>query len=130
MIRTLTSFGRVVDVIFNKEHPRYKEMGGPLSLYGVFYRLVGRVIVEDENEFLDFAYCGSQDTNIPIKGEIVKIEALPSDKNYSIHPAIKTYWTSIIPVWNHPQHGSLPDITRPQEQLQDIDLGFNLKELP
>lgn len=130
MSRTLTSFGRVVDVIYTDTHPRYKEMGGALSLYGVFYRILGRVIEEEGNEFLDFAYCGNLESNVPVKGEIIKLEVLPSEKGYTLFPSFKTYWTSITPLWNHPQHGILPDISKTGEQLQNPGLGFNLEELP
>lgn len=130
MGRSLASFGRVVDVIFNEEHPRYREMGGTQSLHGVFYRVLGKGIPESRNEFLDFAYCGNLESNIPLKGEIILLEVYPSEKSYSVFPAMKTYWTKIIPIWNHPQHGILPDILENTNQLYDADPGFGLKEDP
>lgn len=126
----LSSFGRVVDVIFDENHPRYAEMGGSQSLHGVFYRVLGRGIPEDGNEFLDFAYCGNLESNIPLKGEIIQLEVYPSEKSYTVFPAMKTYWTRIVPIWNHPQHGILPDTTRDRSQIYNIDLGFGLKEDP
>lgn len=99
-------FGRVVDIILDSFHPEYDQYGKSQSINGVFYRQLDKGITEDDEQELFFAFCGTSDfKKIPLKGEIVKIETLPSDDLTNTPSATKDYWTKVVTIWNHPQIG-------------------------
>jgi len=119
-------FGRVVDVIIDTFHPKYEQYGKSQSLNGVLYRQLDRGTNEEEEEELLFAYCGnSKIKTLPLKGEIVKIETLPSETEISGPTATKTYWTEIVTLWNHPHHNAYPDTAKNEEN----DYGDDFEEM-
>lgn len=124
-----TAFGRVVDIVTDAFHPKYEDYGSSQSINGVFYRPLGGAKVEDEENQLRFAFCS--DVNIkrvPLKGEIVEIINLPSERRSSGPGATKSYWTRIVPLWNHPHHNAYPDTTQFEDQESEADLGEYFEE--
>lgn len=130
-------YGRVVDVIVDSSHPRYKQMGGTQALYGVFYQpLLERQAEDlgDEKAYLRFAYCKQNSLRqIPIKNEIVTLEVGLSafgveDRDSNVDQR-KVYWTSIVPVWNHPHLNIYPDTWKMEHKGQkEADLGPSFQE--
>ena len=124
-----TAFGRVVDIVTDAFHPNYEDYGGSQSINGVFFRPLGGAKIEDEENQLRFAFCS--DTSIkrvPLKGEIVEITNLPSERRSSGPGATKSYWTRIIPLWNHPHHNAYPDTVQFEDQESEADLGEYFEE--
>lgn len=118
-------FGRVVDIILDSFHPEYEQYGKSQSINGVFYRQLDKGVTEDTEQELYFAYCGASDfKKIPLVGEIIRIETLPSDNLELTPSATKDYWTKIVTMWNHPHHNAYPDTT----QQEDVDFGKDFKE--
>lgn len=126
-------FVRVTDVILSLNRPEVKLLGGNQALYGVFYQ---PLFVTAEEEFKSdinwrFAYCGLETVRqIPIKGEIVKVERRPavasSEEDFNSDGDVeKLYWTGIVPVWNHPHLNIYPDV---KALKGPVDLGKNFKE--
>lgn len=130
-------YGRVVDVILNSSHPRYKEMGESQALYGIFYQpLLERAAADfddQENYSLRFAYCKQNSLRqIPVRSEIVKLEeslaALGVEDRGSNVDRHKIYWTEIIPVWNHPHLNIYPDTVKLAARNELVDLGPDFQE--
>lgn len=119
-------FGRVVDVILDSSHPKYEEYGQTLALNGVFYVPLGQNSTEDINKPIEFAYSGEVTfQKVPLKSEIVLITKDPSaqgrEDNYTTK---KSYWTKIVPLWNHPQHNAYPDTLQFGNGPVDLGPGF------
>ena len=122
-----TSFGRVVDVILDAFHPEYDNYGKSLSINGVFYRSLSTSQAEDTSAQLKFAFQSSKGIKeVPLKGEIVEIQTLASEERTLDPNNQKTYWTKIVPIWNHPHHNAYPDTE--QDGEGDADLGKYFKE--
>ena len=104
-------FGRVVDVITDAFHPKYKEYGESNALNAVLFVELGAGSTEDTESELKLAFDGQPDIKkAPLKGEIVKIETKPFWSRDGSSTATKAYWTEIVPLWNHPHHNAYPDI--------------------
>ena len=131
-------YGRVVDVILDNSHPQYVRMGGSQALYGIFYQPLfqGSPSSYDniEKESLRFAYCQQNSLyQIPVKSEIVTLtagfSALGSEDQGGNVNSEKIYWTSIVPVWNHPHLNPYPDTLQFTATKQtSVDLGSEFKE--
>lgn len=124
---TEAGFGRVVDVVLDSKHPLYDEYNKSQSLNGVLYRQINSFGIEDEESNLLFAYAGNNlIKKQPLKNEIVQITSMPTEERNSDPNAKKRYWTSIVPVWNHPHHNAFPDTQQFGEG--DVDLGEDFEE--
>ena len=124
-------FGRVVDVIVDMSHERVRSLGGTQALYGVFYQPLFEAVAEDIPDYGSrFAYCGQQTfRQIPVRGEIVKLEqevaGSTSEADYGSNGNVfRTYWTSIVPIWNNPHLNFYPDTLSGDE----ISLGPGFEE--
>lgn len=121
------TFGRVLDVILDSFHPEYQNYGNSLSINGVFYRPLSSTEKEGESPAPRFAYQSNKGIKeVPLKGEIVEIQTLPSEEREFDPNNLKTYWTKIVPVWNHPHHNAFPDTE--QQGEGPADLGKDFKE--
>ena len=103
-------FGRVVDVITDAFHPKYKKYGESNALNAILFVELGAGSTEDTAEELKVAFDGQPDIKkAPLKGEIVKIETKPYWSRDGSSTATRAYWTEIVPLWNHPHHNAYPD---------------------
>lgn len=106
--------GRVLHVILTENDPYCKSPG---MLYGVYYNPPTIIADEQQITSFEFAYCGASDIKtIPLVGELVNLTQQPNASSLQTPGAKKTYWTSIVNVWNNPNHGAAPDTTQPQWQ--------------
>lgn len=132
-------YGRVVDVILDSSHPRYQNMGAEQALYGVFYQpLMERQAEDLPDKFsLRFAYCKPTTIRqIPIKNEVVTLEEGLSGLGIEVREDApgnvdqsRIYWTSIVPVWNHPHLNIYPDTWKMKnEGIEEADLGPDFEE--
>lgn len=119
-------FGRVIDVILDSTHPKYKTYGESLSINGVFYRNIELGEIEDkENTELSFAYQGNTSfSTVPVVGEIVEIKTLPAEDRETFVSSKKSYWISIVPLWNNPHFNAYPD------EIQNLQEDGTLKVTP
>lgn len=120
-----TELGRVTRVVLGQESCTENEWilyQKSQAVYGVFYRKLqtgidGQVIEEGAEKF---AYCFHTDLRrIPVKNEIVRLKSdIGADlaaQNGNLFQQ-KTYWTEIIPAWNHPNSNMLPDLKKNTEE--------------
>lgn len=80
------TYGRVVDVILDENHPEYKNRGGGISINGVFYKPLSSNASEKSLTQLPFAYQqGAQIKVVPLIGEIIRVSPLPipSDNDFN-----------------------------------------------
>ena len=130
----LGRFARVVDVIVDAFHPKYKDYGESNSINGIFYVGLGANSTEDEEEPLSFAYQGNGNIKItPLIGEIVELDYKPywearnsggADGKGLDAKATTVYWTRIVPIWNHPHHNADPDSRQNNDSPNDFGDDF------
>lgn len=99
--------GRVLHVITSQNDPYCKSPG---MVGGVYYRPT--TTNSDETDILKFpfAFPASSDIKtLPIPGELVNLAQQPNQGSLTKSTAKKTYWTSIVNMWNNPHHGAAPD---------------------
>lgn len=135
-------YGRVVDVILDKFHPKYKLVESTYNtspINGILYRVLGDNRIESIQNDLLFARQGNASIKtLPLKNEIVLITLEPTfyastDKNTrssSVNNVV-AYWSHIVSIWNHPHHNASPDSVAIQSSFtknSKVDLGTDFKE--
>lgn len=121
-------FGRVVDVVLDESSAYWDEFGRSQAINGIKYRPLGKAFSEDEDAVLPFAYCANpQLISIPLKNEIVIIVSLPSENRAANSLQTKSYWFSVVNIWNHPHHNAYPDTL--QSGTGKADLGEEFVEV-
>jgi len=102
-----TRVGRVAKVITSLSDP---DCENPLMINGVFYRDIKLPGDESIANTLNFAYANLTGfSKIPLPGEIVTLIKAPSAESLTKPGTQRTYWNSIVNIWNHPHHSALPD---------------------
>jgi len=123
------SAGRVVSIVLDDTHPRYKELGGP--------KAIGAVEVVDvtagtadystasKNQILRVAYpLYANNSAYPLINEVVFITSLPNQKIQEKTSAVSNFYISAVNLWNHPHHNGIPYIagtTTPANSKNYID---------
>lgn len=121
--RTLKSkktLGRVVSIVLNEKHPRFKELGEWNALGTIEYTLVDNPT--PANAILPIAKPADPNLkNYPILNEIVLISNLPNTDIGQFASSAIPYYTNIVALWNHPHHNAFPqnDNILPPSQQKD-----------
>jgi len=107
------SAGRVVSVVLDNAHPRYKELGGPKAIGAVEIVDVTAGTADysttSEKQLLKVAYpLYPNNTTYPLINEIVYITSLPNKKIQSKTSAVSNFYISVVNLWNHPHHNGIP----------------------
>jgi len=121
-----TFYGRVVDIILDSKHPKYKQMGSALAINGCFYVTVSSSgdVDPDEASEPPFAFQGNaRYKDIPVLGEIIAIESSPAATSESGKGNRKA-WVRIVNVWNAPEHNASPNTLNPNFQKMLFGKGF------
>ena len=105
------SFGRVLDIILDEEHPEYERKGGAKSINGVFFRYQNSITSEDTSNNLKFAYQGTgQIKTVPVIGEIVEIVSNPTSNKTQLAQVKTLYYSKIVNIWNNPNCNTYLDV--------------------
>ena len=106
----VTSYGRVVDVILDENHPQYLNKGGGISINGVFYKPLTSTANEKAITDLPFAYQQeSQIKTVPLIGEVVQIEPLPIPSDTDFLGKTRKYYVKTLNIWNNANNNFYPD---------------------
>jgi len=118
------SYGRVIEVILDENHPKYAAKGGAISINGLFYKPLSSFKNESTYEELPFAYqYSAQIKNVPLVGEIVRIVPQPVPSKKNVGGRTRKFYTNIINIWNNPNSNFYPDLNN----NKNIDLTQNGK---
>lgn len=105
------SFGRVLDIILDENHPEYEKKGGAKSINGVFFRYQNSITSEDTSNNLKFAYQGTgQIKTVPVIGEIVEIVSNPTSNKTQLAQVKTLYYSKIVNIWNNPNCNTYLDV--------------------
>ena len=124
-----TFYARVTDVILDSDHPEYDNYGKAISINGIFFRPLGQPTTEDSPNRLFAAQGNSTFKSVPLKNEIVMIVQMPSNDREFDSEKLISYWTKVVPMWNHPHHNAYPDVTQYNDQADNADLGSDFEEI-
>jgi len=118
--KTKETLGRVVSIVLDAAHPRFKELGEWNGLGAIEYTLVDKPI--PPNTILPIAKPSSPNLkNYPILNEIVLISNLPNTDIGQFASSRIPYYTTLVALWNHPHHNAFPqnDNILPPSQQKD-----------
>lgn len=102
---------RVLSIVLDETHPRFKELGEWNGLGIIEYE---DVINPLPSQILPIARpLTGNFKNLPLINEIVYITALPNTEIESISSNTIEYYINIVSLWNHPHHNAFP--TAPNE---------------
>ena len=110
--------GRVVSIVLDETHPRFKELGEWNGLGTIEYTLVDQPVPPNQVYATAKPYDPSV-RNFPLINEIVLISPLPSTNIGDFSPSKTSYYVSIVGLWNHPHHNAFPqnsNILPPSQQ--------------
>lgn len=112
-LASLNSTGRVISVVMDDTHPRYKELGGSKAIGAV-------ELVEVSGGTADYSSTTKNQNyrvafplqpgikNYPLINEIVYLVSQPTKKLQERTTAVSLYYISVVNLWNHPHHNAIP----------------------
>ena len=104
-------FARVVGIILDEDHPDFFNKGGAKAINGIFYKPLNVALPEEDPRTLPFAYQGTgQIKTVPVVGEIVQIETMPTTRKGTVKNQSTAYYTRIVNMWNHPNTNVYLDV--------------------
>ena len=110
---------RVLSIVLDETHPRFKELGEWNGLGIIEYE---DVINPLPSPSLPIARpLTGNFKNLPLINEVVYIIALPDTEIESISSNTIEYYINIVSLWNHPHHNAFPTTpnTLPPTQQKD-----------
>lgn len=123
------TYGRVVEVILNENHPYYAAKGGSIAINGVFYKPLSSNIPQGDINELPFAYQASSHVKtVPLVGETVKIDPQPVPSGKDFSGKTRKFYTGTVNIWNSANSNVYPDLNSDSEL--DLSQEGNFKELP
>jgi len=123
-----SSFGRVVDIILDEDHPQYANKGGASAINGVFYKPLNSTVNSTITSDMPFAYQSSAHIKtVPIIGEIVETTKLVNPAFSGGEQKSQPYYIRIVNIWNSPNTGVYLDMKN--NPNLDISSKGSFKEL-
>ena len=115
--------GRVVSIVLDENHPRFKELGEWNGLGTIEYTLVDQPVPINQSYPTAKPYDPSV-RNFPLINEIVLISSFPNTDIGEFSSSKIAYYVSIIGIWNHPHHNAFPqnsNILPPSQQKDYVE---------
>lgn len=111
---------RVKNIVLTQDHPRFKELGEWNSLGAIEFEPVNNP--SGQSNKLSVAYpLYPNIKNYPLVNEIVFLIPLPSTGIGLTWNAARSYYVSVVSLWNHPHHNAYPENPNvaPPSQVKD-----------
>jgi hypothetical protein len=99
--------GRVVSIVLDETHPRFKELGEWNGLGTIEYVLVDQPVPVNQLYPTAKPYDPSI-RSFPLINEIVLISSFPNTDIGEFSSSKIAYYVSIVGIWNHPHHNAFP----------------------
>lgn len=117
-LNSLIVTGRVVSIVLDETHPRFKELGGWNGLGTIEYDISTAPTPPGQlystAKPLDISY-----KTFPLINEVVYILSLPNTNIGEFATSKTNYYINTISIWNHPHHNAFPqnsNILPPSQQ--------------
>jgi len=110
---------RVIDIVLDENHPKYKDVGQWNGIGAIFYEFVNS---SGTTSNLSYALpYDSQQKTYPLVNEIVLLFSLPNQQ-MGINTANQSYfYLKPLGVWNHPHHDAYPNLVKSNNPQQSQD---------
>jgi len=118
LAQTVTAV-RVKSIVLNESHPRFKELGEWNGLGTIEFQSV-----DNPQESISYSTAVPLFPNAktyPLINEIVFLITLPDNNIGELTSSSKSYYLSVVSLWNHPHHNAYPTNpnTPPPSQQKD-----------
>jgi hypothetical protein len=113
---------RVVSIVLNEEHPRFKELGEWNGLGTIEFQLVTNPI--NSTNYPTAIPLSSNTKKFPLVNEIVYLLSLPNTDIGNITSNSTLYYIDVVSLWNHPHHNAFPsnpNLLPPSQQKDYIE---------
>ena len=116
----LISTVRVISIVLDKTHPRFKELGEWNGLGTIEYDMVDSP-TPPKNLYPTAKPLDSSFKNYPLVNEIVYILNLPNTNIGEFSSSKISYYVNTVSIWNHPHHNAFPQNSNilPESQQKD-----------
>jgi len=117
---------RVLDIVLDNTHPRFKELGGWNGLGIIEYEPIITPFQRPLNEGFKFPTASPISPNLknyPLINEVVYLISLPNINLGESTTSTNQYYINITGLWNHPHHNaypSNPNVLPPSQQKDYI----------
>ena len=110
---------RVIDIVLNDQHPKFKEVGEWNGIGTIFYLTTENPTTQDVSE--QKAKCAlSNLKQYPLINEIVYLFSLPDPSSQNSGDNGIQYYFNTVNVWNSPHHNALPNgLVLSEDQQKD-----------
>ena len=117
---------RVIDVILDDtQQPDWDNLGKSEAIGAIRYAPLTRDTNEEDTSVLPVAYPLVNDfKKLPLKNEIVFLVTAPGNQLDGSKLNVKTYYNTVVNIWNHPNHAGFP-----KDTSKELDLGPDIQEL-
>jgi hypothetical protein len=119
-LNSLIIAGRVISIVLDETHPRFKELGEWNGLGTIEFDLVGSPT--PPNQLYSIARpVEASAKSFPLINEIVYILALPNTNIGEFASTKTNYYINTVGIWNHPHHNAFPQNSNvlPPSQQKD-----------
>jgi len=119
----IQNVGRVVSIVLDATHPRFKELGEWNGLGTIEYTLVDQPTPTNQSYPTAKPYDPAV-RNFPLINEIVLISSFPNTDIGEFTSSKIAYYVSVVGIWNHPHHNAFPqnsNILPPSQQKDYIE---------
>lgn len=121
-LNSLLTSGRIISIVLDETHPRFKELGEWNGLGTIEYDIVQAPTPPNQlypvAKPLDPTF-----KSLPLINEIVYILALPNSSIGEFTGTTTNYYINTVGIWNHPHHNAFPqnsNILPPSQQKDYI----------
>jgi hypothetical protein len=111
---------RVVDIVLDDSHPKFKEVGEWNGLGSIFYQDISSPTTEQVIEVAAKPAIPNL-KYFPLKNEIVYLLFLPTPDSQTSSGNEQLYYLSVISVWNSQHHNAIPNGLLKDSQSQDYE---------
>ena len=119
---TVQNVGRIISIVLDETHPRFKELGEWNGLGTIEYTLVDQPVPINQSYPTAKPYDPSV-INFPLINEIVLISSFPNTDIGEFASSKTNYYVNTVGIWNHPHHNAFPqnsNILPPSQQKDYI----------
>jgi hypothetical protein len=110
---------RVIDIVLDENHPKFKNVGEWNGIGAIFYQFVNQSGT-DTNSSYALPY-DSQIKTYPLVNEVVLLFSLPNQQ-IGINTANQSYfYLKPLGIWNHPHHDAYPNLVTSNNPQQSQD---------
>lgn len=121
---------RVLDVILDENHPRFKELGGYSSIGTIIFQTQNSPINDPSNNFNYALPLLPNNKSIPLINEVVIVFNIILEGN-NVGNKSKYYYLCSLNLWNTPHHNALPNVNKDLKENMnsdgDVKLNFTSK---